>query len=176
MRRLIIFRHAKAEKGEPAGSDFDRALTAHGQDDAARMGAYLASHKLVPQFALVSPAKRTQQTWATVAAQLPKKPRSNDDPRIYNAMPDALLAVIATAPQTAQAVMLVGHNPGLHEIALHLTATGDVDTRESLREGLPTCGLIVIDFAFEDWSGIAHGRGRLDRFVHPSILQSKQDF
>ena len=61
--RLMIFRHAKAEKGAPGTRDRDRPLAARGLKDAPRMGAYMAHHALVPRHALVSPARRTRETW-----------------------------------------------------------------------------------------------------------------
>lgn len=170
MKQLLIFRHAQAEKTAPGGGDFERALSERGHADAQRMGAYLAQHKLEPQFALVSPAQRAQQTWADAAAKLERRPPTHDDPRIYNAAPDALLAVIATAPAKANLLALVGHNPGLHDIAMHLTASGDDGTREKLREGLPTCGVVLVSFDFSEWSAIAHGRGRLERFLTPAVI------
>jgi phosphohistidine phosphatase len=67
---------------------------------------------------------------------------------------------------------VIGHNPGMHELALMLIASGDVETRERLREKLPTCGLAVIDFAIDDW-GLLHPRsGRLERFVTPKSLEN----
>ncbi|MBV9346428.1 MAG: histidine phosphatase family protein [Pseudolabrys sp.] len=170
MRRLIVLRHSKAERAAPDRGDFERPLSDRGRADAARTGAYLARHDLSPNYALVSPARRAQETWTAAAAQLQRKPGSNDDPRIYNATTDALLSVIATAPAKAELLILVGHNPGLHELAMQLSAAGDVETRERLREGLPTSGLVVISFAFEDWTAIAHARGRLERFVSPGSL------
>ena len=68
---------------------------------------------------------------------------------------------------------MLGHNPGLHEAALMLVASGDIETRERLREGLPTAGLIIIDFAFDDWSKLHPQSGRLERFVSPKWLEAE---
>jgi phosphohistidine phosphatase len=68
--------------------------------------------------------------------------------------------------------MVIGHNPGLHDLALMLVAAGDVDARELLREKLPTSGLVIIDFAFDNWSKLHPQSGRLERFVSPRSLES----
>ena len=74
-------------------------------------------------------------------------------------------------PQT-HTLLVVGHNPGLHELAVMLIASGDVEARERLKEKLPTSGLVIIDFAFDDWSRLHPQCGRLERFVTPKSLAS----
>jgi phosphohistidine phosphatase len=170
MRRLIVFRHAKAERSFPGASDIDRALAPEGRADAAVMGAYMARHDVRPDRVLVSPAVRTRQTWDVVRPAFAAAPPVDVVDRIYDATPQALSAVIAEAPDSARALMLVGHNPGLQELAAMLVATGDIETRERLRESLPTSGLAVIDFAFERWSDLHPHSGRLERFVSPKTI------
>jgi phosphohistidine phosphatase len=172
MRRLLLFRHAKAERSIPGAPDRDRALTERGRHDALRIGAYMATHALVPDGVLVSPARRTQETWTLAAKALHASPASTVVETLYDATPHALLAGIKMLPTTVRTALIVGHNPGLHELALMLIASGDIDTRERLREGLPTSGLAVIDFAFEDWSRLHPHSGRLDRFVSPKALST----
>ena len=168
--RLLVLRHAKSEKAEPGLSDRERALNARGQADAATMGAYIARHGLAPNLALVSSARRTRETWARVAAALAEPPAPRYEQRLYNARADAILAVIRELRDSAHSVLLIGHNPGLHDLARSLIASGDVEWRERLNEGLPTAGLVVIDFAANDWHKLhAHG-GRLERFVTPRSL------
>ena len=168
--RLLVLRHAKSEKAEPGLSDRERTLNARGQADAATMGAYIARHGLAPDLALVSSARRTRETWARVAAALAEPPAPRYEQRLYNARADAILAVIRELRDSAHSVLLIGHNPGLHDLARSLIASGDVEWRERLNEGLPTAGLVVIDFAANDWHKLhAHG-GRLERFVTPRSL------
>jgi phosphohistidine phosphatase len=73
------------------------------------------------------------------------------------------------------ALLLVGHNPGLHDLANTLIGSGDVEARESLNEKLPTSGLVVIDFAFDDWSKLHEHAGRLERFVTPRVISGASD-
>jgi phosphohistidine phosphatase len=170
MRRLLLFRHAKAERSIPGGPDRDRGLIDRGRKDAARIGGYMAAHALVPDRALVSPAARTQETWKQVAKAFTPAPPATAVDELYDAAPQTILAAIVDVPNTVHTLMVIGHNPGLQELALMLIASGDVEARESLREKLPTSGLVIIDFAFDRWDKLHPRSGRLERFVSPKSL------
>jgi phosphohistidine phosphatase len=169
MRRLLLLRHAKTERAEAGERDRDRKLTKRGRNDAPIIGAYMAKHAFVPDLALVSPATRTLETWALVAPCFPKTPRMATEDRIYNAGAAQLFEII-TETGAAKSLLMVGHNPGFHELAVHLVAAGDVNLREQLKEGLPTTGLVVIDLPIDDWSRLHPRAGRLERFVTPRLL------
>jgi phosphohistidine phosphatase len=174
MPRLLLLRHAKTERAEPGERDRDRKLMARGRADASIIGAYMARHRLIPDLALVSPATRTLETWQLVAIALGKTPRMVKDERIYNAGTDGLDELIR-GTDDAGALLVVGHNPGLHDLARQLIGSGDVEARESLNEKLPTSGLVVIDLAFDDWSKLHDGAGRLERFVSPRLIGAASD-
>jgi phosphohistidine phosphatase len=174
MRRLLLLRHAKTERAEPGERDRDRRLTERGRHDAPTIGAYMKRHRLVPDLVLVSPATRTLQTWELVAEALGKTPRLVKDERIYNAGTETLLEVIR-ATDDAPSVLMIGHNPGFHDLARLLVGSGDVEARESLNEKLPTSGLVVIEFAVSDWSKLHAGSGRLERFVSPRLISAASD-
>lgn len=165
----MLLRHAKTERAQPGERDRDRKLIKRGRADAPIIGTYMAHHGLVPDLALVSPAVRAQQTWALVAPAFTKAPKTADEDRIYNATPETLFNLISEIGK-AKAVLLVGHNPGLHELALRLIASGDVDMREQLNEKLPTSGLVVIDLPIDDWSLLHPHAGRLERLVSPRLI------
>jgi phosphohistidine phosphatase len=169
MRRLLLLRHAKTERAEADERDRDRKLTKRGRDDAAVIGAYMARHGLNPNMALVSPAERARETWALVAPAFAKAPRLVNEERIYNATTEALFKIVSET-RGAHSLLVVGHNPGLHDIAVQLIASGDVDARERVMEKLPTSGLVVIDLAFDDWSRLHRHAGRLERFVTPKLI------
>jgi phosphohistidine phosphatase len=170
--RLMLLRHAKSEKAAPGLPDRDRRLAERGRADAAQMGAYMAQHRLAPDRVLVSPAERTRETWACVAAALAKLPPVDYEERLYENHPDGILAAIKAVDHAASSVLVIGHNPGLHETAGELIGPGDFEARERLDQGLPTTGLIEIDFAGIDWPSLrAHG-GRLVRFVTPRLLKA----
>jgi phosphohistidine phosphatase len=166
----MLFRHAKAERSIAGTADRDRPLIERGRKDAAKIGGYIASHHLVPERVVLSPATRTQETWKHAASAMKPAPAAMSTEKLYDATPHAILAVIKDAPVSAHSLMVVGHNPGLHELSMMLIATGDVETREKLREKLPTSGLVIIDFAFDDWSRLHPASGRLERFVSPKSM------
>jgi phosphohistidine phosphatase len=169
MRRLMLLRHAKTERAEPGAPDRDRALSKRGRADAPLIGGYMARHAFVPDLALVSPAKRAQETWKLLAACFAKTPKVRSEERIYNAAAEKLMALVA-ATEGAHSLLLVGHNPGIHDLAVRLIASGDVEARERVTEKLPTSGLVVIDLAFDDWSLLHAHSGRLERFVSPRLI------
>jgi phosphohistidine phosphatase len=172
MRRLILFRHAKAERSEPGMEDLARGLIERGRKDAARIGAYMAGHALIPDRVVLSPAARTQETWKIAATAFRPAPAAMSAQQLYDATALAIFAVIKQAPAAAHTLLVIGHNPGLHEVALMLIASGDIEARERLREKLPTSGLIIIDFAFDAWSKLHPQSGRLERFVSPKWLEA----
>jgi phosphohistidine phosphatase len=170
MRRLMLLRHAKTERPGPGERDRDRKLTKRGRNDAPVVGNYMAHHGLIPDLVVVSPAERAEETWTLVAPAFAKAPRVVSDERIYNASPAGLMEVIAEARKAHLLVLIVGHNPGLHDLAVQLIASGDVEARERLAENLPTTGLVVIDLPFDDWSHLHPQAGRLERFVSPRLI------
>ncbi len=165
----MLLRHAKTERPEPGVRDRDRRLTKRGRADVPMIGAYMARHGLVPDLALVSPATRAQETWTLLAAAFAKTPRVVNDERIYNANSEKLIGVIADT-RVARSLLIVGHNPGIHDLAVQLIASGDVEAREQVTEKLPTSGLVVIELAFDDWSRLHAHAGRLERFVSPRLI------
>jgi phosphohistidine phosphatase len=174
MRRLLLLRHAKTERAAAGERDRDRKLTERGRADASVIGAYLVRHRLVPDLALVSPATRAQETWTLVHASFAKQPPVKKEERIYDAAPGALIDLIR-ATRSANSLLVVGHNPGLHNLAVQLIASGDVEARERINEKLPTCGLVVIDFPIDDWSRLHVNAGRLERFVSPRLIAETTD-
>jgi phosphohistidine phosphatase len=168
--RLMLLRHAKSEKAEPGLRDHERRLNDRGERDAETIGAYLARHGLLPDLVAVSTSQRTRQTWEHVAAMLSASPPASFEERLYNAGTEAILAVVKETKPAVRTLMVIGHNPGLHEVARLLIASGDVEARERLNEGLPTTGLAVIDFAGKDWRKLHPHGGRLERFVTPRSL------
>jgi phosphohistidine phosphatase len=176
MRRLMLLRHAKTETDAPSGRDQDRRLDERGHRDAARMGEWIADHPPAPDAVLVSSAVRARQTW-DLAWEVMKgrveAPRVELLPELYGADPAQLLETIRTAtiPAKPKRLMLVGHNPGMHELALMLTGSGDEAGRHALADNLPTAGLAVFDFDVKDWGDVAYRRGRLVLFVSPKLLK-----
>jgi phosphohistidine phosphatase len=124
---------------------------------------------------LVSPAVRAHQTWEiaweAMKSSVPQ-PQVELVPELYGADPSQLLQIIRGASTTdPRRLMVIGHNPGMHELALVLAGSGDAMGRKKLADNLPTSGLAVFDFAVDDWSDVAFRRGTLVLFVSPKSLK-----
>src|SRR3954451_2623538 len=95
---------------------------------------------------------------------------------LYGAEPTQLLQLIRMAEAAdPRHLMVVGHNPGMHELALALTGSGDAAAKKALEDNLPTTGLAIFDFAIEDWNEVAFRRGILVRFTSPKLLRQVSD-
>ncbi|MGJ7041801.1 phosphohistidine phosphatase [Shinella sp. BE166] len=169
MRRLLLLRHAKS--AWPDGvEDHDRPLGDRGRRDAPRMGIHMATAGLEPDFALVSSARRTQETWALVAPAFATPCPSRTVPSIYEAAPAAILDAIHAAPDESGTLLVIGHNPGFEELAALLAPQGEAGALGRLRTKYPTAGLAVIAFDSQRWADVAPGSGRLEAFVTPKTL------
>src|SRR3954447_13950850 len=176
MRRLMLLRHARTENDAPSGKDQDRRLDDRGRADAAEIGGWIVRHPPFPDLVLVSPAVRSQQTWDIVWDAMKGKvppPKLEYPAELYGADPSALLQIIHAASSTnPRRLILVGHNPGLHELAFALAGSGDAAARRALADNLPTSGLAAIDFDIEDWDDVSFRAGRLELFVSPKLLKA----
>jgi phosphohistidine phosphatase len=103
------------------------------------------------------------------------KPPADFEGRIYEAAPQMLLQVIKETGRAVRTLLVVGHNPGLQELAVLLVATGDIDTRQRLKEAFPTLGLAVIEFALDGWDRLHSQAGRLEHFIDPGSITEATD-
>jgi len=176
MRRLMLLRHSKTESEAPSGRDQDRQLDERGRRDAADIGGWIGRHPPCPDIVLVSPAVRAQQTWNFAAEALQDHaplPPAETIADLYGADPAQLLQIVRMASATdPKQLLLVGHNPGLHELALALVGSdnADANARQALNDNLPTSGLVVFDFAIDDWNDVGFRRGKLVLFLSPKLL------
>ncbi|WP_438294553.1 SixA phosphatase family protein [Streptomyces sp. HUAS TT7] len=164
-RRIVLLRHAKADW--PQVSDHDRPLAERGRKDAPVAGRWLAGAGVVPDLALCSSAARTRETWKLAVQELPQRPRTVYEERMYEASLGELIALVNETPDDVADLLLVGHNPGMHALADALAgdAEGDVLARMN-RSGFPTCAVAVLTFN-GSWKSVEHGVGRLVSFWAP---------
>jgi phosphohistidine phosphatase len=175
MRRLLLLRHAKAERASTGGGDLERVLTRRGRADAQKLGAYLVRNGLTPGLALVSTSARTRETWNLVAGEFAEPAPARFEQRLYGAGPDVILQSIQAAASAVATLLVVGHNPGIQEIAATLVAAGDIEGVRQISEDFPTTALAVIDFAIGDWGQTRIQSGRLNQFVVPKSLAATPD-
>jgi phosphohistidine phosphatase len=170
VRRLFLFRHAKAEPGAPGQEDHDRALTERGLADAAAMARYIRKQGYQPARILCSTSIRTRQTIAPLLDAAPV----DYLPALYLAPPGRIVALAQDAADGDAALMLVGHNPGLEQAAT-LLAREPVKAKEQhrldvLEEKFPTAALAVLEFKISSWKDLSPGEGKLVDFVRPKDL------
>jgi phosphohistidine phosphatase len=175
MRRLMLLRHAKSDWSTPGQRDQDRSLNPRGREAAPKMGAYMVRHALIPDLIIASPATRVVETLDLVLSAFEQKPKVRSEAPVYGGGPNTLLEMIKQTPRAVHSLLMVGHNPGLAELAALLIASGEVEARQRLIEKFPTAGLAVIDFALDDWVKLHPRAGRLDRFVVPRALETATD-
>jgi len=130
-RRLVLVRHAQADSG---GADLHRPLSERGRLDAAAIGRWLAAN-IEPHEVVVSPARRTVQTWEIAAAQLGAPPDATTDRRIYDNTMDDLVDVARECAPSVGVLAIVGHNPSLQSLA---------------HADFPTASVAVLEFE-GDW-------------------------
>ena len=144
MRRLILFRHGKAEAAGPSGGDRERPLAERGCADSAVTAQWLSETGFIPDLVLFSPAARTRETWDAARPWFPHA-RAEARERLYLAAPEAIREVVEAAAETADTVMVVGHNPGLQELGVELVADGGAPRPQArhMEEGFPTAAAWV---------------------------------
>jgi phosphohistidine phosphatase len=136
MQRLILLRHGKAESVAASGGDFERGLTERGRRDAALIGRVLAAAGMTPDLALVSAARRARETWEQTAPAFPHA-RCESSRLLYLASSEQLAQLAAGATEPVNSLIIVGHNPGLHDFALPCSPGSRRRARRTIRWSAP---------------------------------------
>ncbi|CRI64940.1 putative phosphohistidine phosphatase, SixA [Thiocapsa sp. KS1] len=168
-RELLILRHAKSDWDSVASSDFERPLTKRGKSDAPKVGAWLYREGLVPDLVVSSPAERAKQTAAKVCKCLDiKKRQILWDTDIYEAEVPKLLSVLGRCSPDAAIVLLIGHNPGLEQLLMHLVGE-DLEIPDDGKL-LPTATVARLEMP-DDWSALPCGSAQLISITRPRSLK-----
>ena len=165
MPALWVLRHAKA--ADHSAPDHGRPLAPRGIRQCEELAAHLRTLPEFPDEVLCSSALRARQTAEAARAALPGGVALSVEAGLYGADADDVVDRLRLVDQSRRAVMVVGHNPTLHDLLLLLLA-GDAEGVRQLDGGLPTCGLAVVDLAVETWDRVAAGTGRLRSFFVPA--------
>ena len=171
MLTLTLLRHAKSSWDAPGLGDHERPLAQRGLKAAPKVGAALAGMGLKPDLALCSSAVRTRETLSLVLPKFPAPPpQVVYENAIYMATAAALLMRLRSvkaehADRMPRHVMLVGHNPGMEELAMLLIGSGGDNDMTRIAEKFPTCAAAIIAFEADDWTAIDAGAGRLEHFL-----------
>ncbi|MEW2319006.1 SixA phosphatase family protein [Streptomyces bauhiniae] len=165
-RRIVLFRHAKADW--PQVSDHERPLADRGRTDAPVAGSRLADTGIPFGLAVCSTAVRTRETWKLAVSELDHRPKTVYEDRVYDASPGELIAVLNETPDDVRDAILIGHNPGVHNLVEILAGTAEGDARERMnRRGFPTSAFAVLTFD-GDWKDLEPGKATLVDYWAPS--------
>lgn len=171
MKTLTLLRHAKSGMDDPELRDFDRPLNAKGQRAAQAVGHRLREWGMRFDHVIASPAVRVVQTLAEIGRAYGAAIEPEWDRRAYLAAPTTLLDLIQAVPDAVSSLLVVGHNPGLEELALMLAPDRAGDRlREDIEVKFPTGSLAVLTFAVDRWADVAERCGTLTRFLRPRDL------
>ena len=174
MRRLFLIRHAKAEPAV-GQDDYERALTERGRADARRIATALAARNLLPDVLIHSGALRAKQTAEIFAAQWPRRVGLEDELGLYDATQAMLFARARALPDRSESVGVVGHNPGLGEVAMTLAGSGADPELRRMAAKYPTGAVAVIDFDIDCWDAVERKAGLLNLFLTPGELEDQTD-
>ena len=163
-KRLLLLRHAKSSWDDPELADYDRPLAARGRKAAKLIGAHLRREQIRTSLVLCSSARRARETLDLVAAS----GEIQIEPELYGASADQLLERLRRVPDEVDAVMLIGHNPGLQDLALALASTGPELAR--LKRKFPTAALATLTLPETSWRELAEGNAQLASYVVPEQL------
>ena len=172
MKTLTLLRHAKAGLDDPGSRDFDRTLNAKGRRAATQVGAYLQRERVGFDHVVASPALRVVETLSAVEAGYASALAPAWDRRIYLASAVTLLDLVQGTDAGVERLLLVGHNPGLEDLAMWLVPTSDDPLRRALETKYPTATLAELRFP-GGWSDLAPGSAGLTRFVRPRDLDPR---
>ncbi|MDQ0962805.1 phosphohistidine phosphatase [Streptomyces sp. B4I13] len=165
-RRIVLFRHAKADW--PQVIDHERPLAERGRKDAAVAGRKLADTGIPIDLALCSTAVRTRETWKLAVQEFPHRPKTVYEERIYEASPGELIALLNETPDDVRTLVLIGHNPGIQGLADVLSGQVNGDAGERMHSrGFPAAAFAVISFD-GSWKSLEPGVATLLDYWAPS--------
>ena len=174
MRRLFLIRHAKTEPSV-GRDDYERRLTGRGRDDAKRVAKALAARRMLPDVLIHSGAARAKETAEIFAAAWQGKVELQEDAGLYDASVTTLLARTRALADEHKRVGLVGHNPGLGELATALIGSGAEPEMRRLAAKYPTGAVAVLDFSIERWDDVERNAALLALYLTPAELEADAD-
>lgn len=166
---LSLLRHAKSDWTQGIQSDHDRPLAPRGEKAAPLMGRHIAASGRLPDTVLCSTAVRARQTLDLVLKELPRAPRVEYLAELYHAGPAAIIECLSRLPDSCGHSMVVGHNPGLQQLALELASRSDLAEVRTLVGKFPTAGLALYQFG-GNWPDLGAKPAKLLEFVTPRGL------
>lgn len=168
MKTLYLMRHAKSSHDDPGLADHERPLSKRGRRAATAIGRYLADKRVAPDLMLCSTAVRARETLERALAEWPLKAPVEERRALYLAASEALLAEVRALDDRLGTVLLIGHNPGMADLAQVLPPA----RKSRLPAPFPTGTVAAFSFDVKRWRDITPGRGRLDAYITPRELET----
>lgn len=169
MKSLYLLRHAKSSWDDQRLADHDRPLAPRGLKAVQQVAHHMRQAKVRPDLVLCSSATRAVQTYEGISAGLGPSVVVSVEDDLYGATDTGLLVRLQDVPETVGAVMVIGHNPGLQDLALLLASDGDPHTLARLGDNFPTCALATLEVP-TPWETLGPGHARLKALVVPRDL------
>jgi phosphohistidine phosphatase len=163
----MLLRHAKAAPSD-GSDDYDRELTDRGRADARAVGEMIAKSDLAPDLVIYSGAHRARETTELVLKRLSYEVEAIENNALYMVSWLRLLALMHALPEAKKSVLVVGHNPGLGELASQLAGDGSRELRLRMAAKFPTAALAALNFKTESWADIELRGAKLERFFAPA--------
>jgi phosphohistidine phosphatase len=167
VRTLYLLRHAKSSWDDPGLADHDRPLAPRGQRAATTMAEHLRDEGIAPELVLCSSSRRTRQTLERIASALGDEAEVEFERELYAASAQELLDRLRDVDDDVESVMVIGHNPGIEQLALSLAGEGA--KLADMRRKFPTAALATLDVE-SGWSELQPGGATLADFVKPKQL------
>ncbi len=172
MKILYLLRHAKSSWSDLNLEDLDRPLTGRGRKAAKAMAAFLKREGMCPAVVLCSTAKRTRQTLKRIRPALDEGVEVRIDERLYLAGPAEILGLLGELEDSVPSAMVIGHNPGLEELALTLLGSGEAAAARDIKAKFPTGALAMLTSGAACWQDLEPGTLHLESFVKPKDLEN----
>jgi phosphohistidine phosphatase len=172
MKRLLLLRHAKSSWDDPGLSDHERPLAPRGRRAAEAMAAHLRDEGIEPDLVLCSSSRRTRETLDRLSPALGARPSVSIESELYGASERELLERLNALDDQPQSVLVIGHNPGIEQLAIDLAGSGAQPQLDALRRKFPTGALATLEFE-RGWSELAPSSARLADFVTPKQLAKR---
>ena len=170
MKTLYILRHAKSDWSDLSLSDHDRSLNARGRDAATKIGTFCLAKGYAPDLVLCSTAARTRETLMHVQKAGGFDWQVQYEKDLYLAPSHTMISMIRLAGQNKNSLMLIAHNPGIHDLVLRLVRDAQPADMASLRAKYPTGALAEISFSIDNFADLRLGSGRLQSYITPKTL------
>lgn len=168
MHTLYLLRHGKSSWSDPSLADCERPLAQRGRRDTGRIADHLVRLEIEPELVLCSSAVRTRETLELVRPALGAASTVRLEAELYAASSDSLLKRVRAVPETVTSLMLIGHNPGLQDLALLLASAGS--ELERLEAKFPTAALATLTVPAAPWRRLSEADAVLSAYVVPKQL------